>query len=178
MPTPIIPNIEVGPVSRPSNEAKDLFDAAATGSASVLVAPEEDEWQAIYSLDLPSLTGEAINLRKLIDLANHVGLPGSVVVAIRSEAEANINAYISALAGIRSEILRLRGCSAPKFHVDTLVTHIATGNTYRITGCPDVLFIERGAIPAYAYIGTDNRVWVRPRSEMEDGRFVLCEEGE
>lgn len=66
------------------------------------------------------------------------------------------------------------------------IVHVKTGKHYGIVGTPDQYRIEATNQPAYAYreyitlangeIETGKRVWVRPQTEMEDGRFVLCEQ--
>lgn len=59
----------------------------------------------------------------------------------------------------------------PKFAIGSRVKHVKTGNFYRIIYTPDEARIESGAVPAYIYSDTVC-LWVRPQSEMEDGRFV------
>lgn len=54
-----------------------------------------------------------------------------------------------------------------------VVRHRVTGGVYVILGTPsDGFVIEDTNEPAYLYKGS-KEVWVRPQSEMEDGRFVL-----
>lgn len=67
------------------------------------------------------------------------------------------------------------------FPVGTLVQHHKTKTVYEILIDPDKCRIENAAVPAYAYrekpeegddASMDDRVWVRPHYEMEDGRFT------
>lgn len=65
-----------------------------------------------------------------------------------------------------------------KFEVNNIVKHVKTGGLYRIVGTPDVYRLEADNTPAYAYISIEgdlhnNPIWVRGKSEMEDGRFIL-----
>jgi hypothetical protein len=63
----------------------------------------------------------------------------------------------------------------PRFFKGEWVEH-KNGGIYRILHTPTELRIEHDNVPAYAY--TDGKfIWVRPQSEMEDGRFVLIEGG-
>lgn len=62
-----------------------------------------------------------------------------------------------------------------KFQHMQMVQHVKTGGVYRIVAPPTILRIEATNAPAYAYRKEDESsgiVWVRPQSEMEDGRFV------
>lgn len=55
------------------------------------------------------------------------------------------------------------------------VRHVASGRVYRIVDLPARCKIEATAAPAYSYClanDPDITLWVRPQSEMEDGRFV------
>lgn len=59
-----------------------------------------------------------------------------------------------------------------KFPLYSIVKHVKTGNEYFIEmAC----LIEKDKIPAYAYspVGKYAPVWIRPKDEMEDGRFEL-----
>lgn len=47
--------------------------------------------------------------------------------------------------------------------------HLKTGHVYR---CMGFGFIEARMEPCVIYEGPDNIIWVRPREEFEDGRFV------
>ena len=55
------------------------------------------------------------------------------------------------------------------------------GTEYIIHETPDRCQIEAGNVPAYLYgekmYAPDNRLWVRPQTEMEDGRFEMVEQG-
>lgn len=66
------------------------------------------------------------------------------------------------------------------FKKGDIVRHIRTENIYRIVWTPgDRVCIEHGATPAYGYRLQDNfddTLWIRPATEMEDGRFLLVEE--
>jgi len=66
------------------------------------------------------------------------------------------------------------------FKTKTRVVHVKTEKLYEILSTPDKCFIENGAVPAYAYTsleeGINPRIWVRPQSEMEDGRFQAQDE--
>jgi len=53
------------------------------------------------------------------------------------------------------------------------VVHLRSGGVYVIIGTPDVYRVESTNEPAYAYLAKDGTVWVRPQTEMEDGRFEL-----
>jgi hypothetical protein len=62
----------------------------------------------------------------------------------------------------------------PSFPIGAKVLHIRSGKTYEILSTPDIVRIESVNIPAYAYKAKhDTIIWVRPQSEMEDGRFRL-----
>lgn len=52
------------------------------------------------------------------------------------------------------------------------VQHVKTGGVYVIVETPIRARIEAGDVPAYLYRGQDGKVWARPQSEMEDGRFI------
>lgn len=60
-----------------------------------------------------------------------------------------------------------------KFSEGDIVRH-RKGRRYQITGSPDFLRIEATNEPAYAYAELPRGlVWVRSKTEMEDGRFTL-----
>lgn len=63
------------------------------------------------------------------------------------------------------------------FHPGDLLKHKKTGNIYVILDIPARVRIEATNTPAYMYrledASEDDRVWVRPKDEMEDGRFDL-----
>lgn len=61
------------------------------------------------------------------------------------------------------------------FESGARVHHVKTGKRYTIDGTPDAVRIEAGNVPAYSYIGSDEIFWVRPKDEMEDGRFLSVE---
>lgn len=54
-----------------------------------------------------------------------------------------------------------------------IVHHVRTGNEYVITMVPPQLRLESTNETAYAYKGSDDTIWIRAQSQMEDGRFVL-----
>lgn len=61
-----------------------------------------------------------------------------------------------------------------KFAKGDVVRHLKSGDVYVI----DMhVLLEKDASPAYAYSMIYNRgiVWVRAASEMEDGRFAICQ---
>lgn len=60
----------------------------------------------------------------------------------------------------------------PKFGMDSEVQH-QKGGLYTIVGLPTEIIIEETGEPAYAYQGSDGRVWIRSQTKMEDGRFRL-----
>lgn len=65
-----------------------------------------------------------------------------------------------------------------KFEVGNIVKHVKSGGIYRIIGSPDQYRLESTNEPAYAYQSThgelyNNPIWVRSKTEMEDGRFML-----
>lgn len=63
-----------------------------------------------------------------------------------------------------------------KFNRHDIVRHVKTGNLYYIVATPDTCRIEADNSEAYAYeelAGQDKKLWVRPKSEMEDGRFKI-----
>lgn len=57
-----------------------------------------------------------------------------------------------------------------KFNPSDYVRHVATNNIYKVL---DLCTYEPTGIKCYAYMGNDARLWVRPVTEMEDGRFVF-----
>lgn len=60
-----------------------------------------------------------------------------------------------------------------KFQMKQVVRHERTGREYTIVGTPDRLRLEVACRPAYAYTqGEGELIWIRPQSQMEDGRFV------
>lgn len=60
------------------------------------------------------------------------------------------------------------------FGLGQIIKHIKSGGEYIVRGLPDKYRIESSNAPAYAYESLeDGVVWVRPQSEMEDGRFEL-----
>lgn len=58
-----------------------------------------------------------------------------------------------------------------KFKRLSRVIHVESGGIYSIVFTPDMCRLEATGAPAYAYIGTNNLIWVREAKEMEDGRF-------
>ena len=66
-----------------------------------------------------------------------------------------------------------------RFRVGDEVLHTKSGGVYRIVLTPARLCVERTREPAYIYeLATKSPdvicyLWVRPKTEMEDGRFVL-----
>lgn len=64
-----------------------------------------------------------------------------------------------------------------KFKHGQRVRHVATGRVYRIVDLPARCRIEATGAPAYSYclaFEPEITLWVRPQSEMEDGRFEAC----
>lgn len=65
------------------------------------------------------------------------------------------------------------------FKKGDIVRHIRTGNIYRIVMTPnDRVRIELDGSPAYAYVihpFFDDMLWIRPATEMEDGRFSIAD---
>lgn len=62
----------------------------------------------------------------------------------------------------------------PKFGINWNVRHLKTGGIYKIKGLPANYRIEATGEPAYAYLDEEeDKVWVRPQAEMEDGRFEV-----
>lgn len=60
-----------------------------------------------------------------------------------------------------------------KFKKDQLVKHV-NGSTYEIKQVPDDRLLESCNEPFYEYRNTRNdRVWIRCKSETEDGRFIV-----
>lgn len=74
------------------------------------------------------------------------------------------------------------GLGACKFWPMSIVRH-TKGTEYIVIETPVTCRIERGNVPAYAYRERyyvqdgGNKLWVRPKSEMEDGRFVMVDSG-
>lgn len=60
------------------------------------------------------------------------------------------------------------------------VKHVKSGGVYAIRWSPaDNFVIEATVEPAYVYESVSphqNTRWIRPQSEMEDGRFVISNE--
>lgn len=68
----------------------------------------------------------------------------------------------------------------PKFSRGSVVTHLRTGDDYRIVLHPteDKIRLENNGHPAYGYqalYGTDRTIWFRSVFEFDDGRFVKQE---
>jgi len=64
----------------------------------------------------------------------------------------------------------------PKFEEGAKVKHVKTQRLYKIVMSPDsYLRIEKTLEPAYVYRSYESphTRWVRPATEMEDGRFEL-----
>lgn len=62
----------------------------------------------------------------------------------------------------------------PKFTINQKILHVKTGNIYTIKGLPAHYRIEATNVPAYAYLDeyeSEDKIWIRPQTEMEDGRF-------
>lgn len=70
------------------------------------------------------------------------------------------------------------------FQIGDVVQHVTTGLHYFIRGLPENIVIERSFTAAYAYSPLYNdstgprRLYIRPQTEMEDGRFVKASEEE
>ena len=77
----------------------------------------------------------------------------------------------------RMLIKEIKENSMSKFKLGEVVLHKKTGNKYKILS--EVL-IEEGQVPSYLYFPVNNdgsggdQFWVRPKEEMEDGRFIQC----
>ena len=57
-----------------------------------------------------------------------------------------------------------------KFQAGDRLQHLKTGGFYRVIGLAK---IEATLKDVYVYEAvSDNTLWVRPKAEMEDGRFV------
>lgn len=52
-----------------------------------------------------------------------------------------------------------------------------SGTIYTIRDVPNSELLEANAEPFYKYEGVDGQVWLRCKSEMEDGRFTDIREG-
>jgi len=62
--------------------------------------------------------------------------------------------------------------SDPLFAIGQTVRHMKTGGSYLIKELPTRLRIEKTGEPAYEYQDVVTlQKWVRPQTEMEDGRF-------
>ena len=66
----------------------------------------------------------------------------------------------------------------PKFLVGDKIRHIKTGKEYIVRRVPPFLIIEATNTLSYAYSGDKTNSerdhwWVRPQTEMEDGRFEI-----
>lgn len=60
----------------------------------------------------------------------------------------------------------------PRFMPDEIIEHVRTGGMYMVLHSPPGVYIEKDQTPVYVYQSVaDNRIWIRPRIEMEDGRF-------
>jgi hypothetical protein len=71
--------------------------------------------------------------------------------------------------------------SENKFDNFDIVVHVKTDKRYQIIAVPfDFLRIESCNEPYYVYRNPKEKdpstQWVRPKSEMEDGRFISIEE--
>lgn len=64
-----------------------------------------------------------------------------------------------------------------RFPVGTYLRHVK-GGLYRVVGTPERCRIEKTGEPAYAYLGEDGDIWVRPQGETEDGRFEVHATGD
>jgi hypothetical protein len=64
--------------------------------------------------------------------------------------------------------------TSPKFQVGDQLQHFKTGGSYRII-C--LAKIEANLEDAYVYEALINgSYWIRPKTEMEDGRFIRVNE--
>ncbi len=64
--------------------------------------------------------------------------------------------------------------TSPKFQVGDQLQHLKTGGFYRII-C--LAKIEANLEDAYVYEALINgSLWIRPKTEMEDGRFIRFNE--
>jgi len=63
---------------------------------------------------------------------------------------------------------------------ESAVVRHRNGTEYIVVQTPNTCRIEAGNVPAYAYkeklYGPDNKFWIRPQTEMEDGRFELVDD--
>jgi hypothetical protein len=59
-----------------------------------------------------------------------------------------------------------------KFPIGSQLKHLKTGGYYRVIGLAK---IEATLEMAYVYESLQTKdYWIRPQTEMEDGRFELC----
>src|SRR4051812_4296572 len=73
-----------------------------------------------------------------------------------------------------SEIEIGTNVQAYMFRKGQAVLHVKTSGRYIIAILPDQGVIEATGEAAYAYLGDNNKIYFRPQSEMEDGRFIAC----
>lgn len=63
------------------------------------------------------------------------------------------------------------------FKLGTKLIHVKSGNVYHVLMTPDMCKLESDATPVYVYgkvLPSGNQeIWVRPQTEMEDGRFIV-----
>ena len=64
------------------------------------------------------------------------------------------------------------------YAVGAVLLHLKSARHYQVVCGPRECCIEAGRVPAYAYRlagpagSADPMLWIRPATEMEDGRFV------
>lgn len=116
----------------------------------------------------------------LQEMSGRVGLRPSVISGIENGKKPEPLGFRERVAKCFSISLdELKDFSL--YNTGNTVFHVKSGKAYVILHSSDECRTEHDNQPAYVYKGKDGTIWVRSKSEMEDGRFkmianVLCDD--